>query len=305
MTALAVLADIVRAFGLEAGDIRRAGGRHNVHWRVRVGDRRYALRRCGVWSETPGDIAWEIGAVHALAAVGVPVPAPVVGPREVGGATWLLMPWLEGRALRFPQTSETDYERLGAHLAGFHAASADLPALAQRPHWTANVDGALPREGGAERRAQLLAALGEADADMAARLADAAAELDARDLPAVFARYPRRLVHGDFSPWNIRVRRGALVGVFDFDLAHVDVRAADVAYGRRGSHDAVVRGYLKRAPLSDAEFANLDALWLGGVLQGVWRVLEDRLGRGERGADLAFGLDWNLAQLTKTRPYRP
>jgi Ser/Thr protein kinase RdoA (MazF antagonist) len=136
---------------------------------------------------------------------------------------------------------------------------------------------------------------------MAARFGEAAAALEARDLPGVFAGHPRRIVHGDFSPWNIRVRGGRLAGVIDFDLAHLDVRAADVAWARRGYHDGVVHGYLKRAPLIDAELANLDALWTGGSLGSVWRVLVSRLAEGRL---TTHGFDWNLEQLGKTRPYR-
>ena len=68
----------------------------------------------------------------------------------------------------------------------------------------------------------------------------------------------------------------------------------------RGYHDAVVDGYLERATLTDAELGSLDGLWLGGILAGNWRVLEGRLADG---SDLAYGMDWDLAQLDKTRPY--
>ena len=92
-----------------------------------------------------------------------------------------------------------------------------------------------------------------------------------------------------------------MTGLIDFELAHVDVRAADLAFSRRGYHDAVVEGYLERAGLSAAELAALDGLWLGGCLSGVWRVLENRLAEG---AVTTHGFDWNLEQLAKTRPYR-
>jgi Ser/Thr protein kinase RdoA (MazF antagonist) len=111
-----------------------------------------------------------------------------------------------------------------------------------------------------------------------------------------------RLVHGDFATWNIKVAGWRLTGLFDFDGAHLDVRAYDVAAARRGYHDPVVEGYLSVAPLSDAEKEALDGLWLGGILNGLWRVLEGRLAAGE--TDLMYGLGWHLEQLDKTRPYR-
>jgi Ser/Thr protein kinase RdoA (MazF antagonist) len=295
------LANIVRAFGVEPQGIRLIARRLNAHWAVRAGAERYVLRRFGVWGETEGDIAWELDAVERLAGAGAPVPCPIGGLREIEGARYILMPWIGGRRLADPPVSDADYERLGGFLADVHAATDQLPAPPQRPGWTSCVDGAFPAEGGAARRAELLAALAKVDTAMAARFGGAAAALEARDLPGVFAGYPRRIVHGDFAPWNVRVRGGRLTGLIDFDLAHLDVRAADVAWSRRGYHDAVVRGYQARAPLTDVELANLDALWTGGSLRGVWRVLEGRIAEGRL---TTHGFDWNLDQLDKTRPYR-
>jgi Ser/Thr protein kinase RdoA (MazF antagonist) len=137
--------------------------------------------------------------------------------------------------------------------------------------------------------------------EVAARFARAADDLEARDLPAVFASYPRRTIHADFAPWNIRLRRGRLVGLIDFELAHIDVLASDVAQSRRGSHDGVVRGYLRHAQLTDAELANLDAFWLAAIMAGVWRELERRLALGPI---TEVGFEWTLPQLDKIRPYR-
>lgn len=294
------LASIVRAFGVEADAIRLISRRQNAHWAIRAGAERYVLRRFGVWAQTEGDAAWEVEAVASLAAAGAPVPPAIGGVRVIAEARYILMPWIGGRRLADPPVSDADYERLGEFLAGFHAGAETAPAPPQRPGWTSCVDGAFPAEGGAARRAELLAELAKVDAGMAARFGEAAAALQARDLPAIFAGCRRRIVHGDFSPWNIRVRAGQLVGVLDFDLAHLDVRAAGVAWARRGYHDGVVRGYQRRIALTRAELANLDALWTGGSLRGVWRVLESRLAEGRLTTE---GFDWNLDQLGKTRPY--
>lgn len=296
------LASIVRAFGVEPDAIRLISRRHNAHWRVRSGARRYVLRRFGVWASTEGDVAWEVDVLRRLAAHGVPVAAPIGDPRQIDGATWLLMPWFAGRRQAPTPSSDADYRRLGALLADVHAVTGTIPPPGQRPGWSSQVDGGLPLAGGAKRRVELLAELAKVDAAMAARLGEAAQALEARDLPAAFAGAPRMIVQGDFAPWNLRVRAGRLTGLLDFDLAHVDVRAADIAMARRGYHDAVVDGYLERAPLSEIELANLDGLWTGGSLRGVWRVLEGRIAEGRL---TTHGLDWNLEQLDKTRPYRP
>ena len=215
------------------------------------------------------------------------------------------MPWLGGRALggrdwRRNAWTDRDYERLGELLADVHAATDRLPAPPQRPGWTPYVDAALPIVGGAARRAELLAALAKVDPGVAARFARAAEALEARDLAQVFARYPRRTIHADFSPWNIRLSGGQLTGLLDFELAHVDLLAGDLAQSRRGSHDGVVRGYLRRRSLTDAELANLDAFWLACIMAGVWRELEQRL---VRGPITEVGFTWTLAQLDKIQPY--
>jgi Ser/Thr protein kinase RdoA (MazF antagonist) len=295
------LADIVRGFGVEPDAIRLIKRRFNSHWRVRAGEHRYVLRRFGTWLDPEAGPAWELELVKRLAALGLPVPAPIAPPVVVDGALHILMPYLPGRALSVSSVGDGGYRELGRRLADYHAVVASLPAPPQRPGWTSHVDGAAPIAGGAQRRTELLHALAKADAGMARAFADSAGALDKRNLPVVFAEAPRIAVHGDFAPWNLRLHQGRLTGLIDFELAHVDVRAADLAFARRGYHDAVVEGYLERGRLSAAELAALDGLWLGGVLATVWRVLENRMAEG---AVTTHGLDWNLDQLTKTRAYR-
>jgi len=296
------LASIVRGFGVEPDAIRLIRRRFNTHWMVRAGQRRYVLRRFGTWLEPEAGPAWELELVDRLAALGLPVPAPLAPPRTFDGAVYILMPYLPGRALSASSVNDAAYRKLGRRLADYHAVVADLPIPPQRPGWTSNVDGASPIAGGPERRAELLHALARVDAGMARAFEDAAKALEARTLPTVFAAAPLIVVHGDFAPWNLRLQGGRLTGLIDFELAHVDVRAADLAFARRGYHDAVVEGYLERATLSAAELAALDGLWLGGVLSGVWRVLENRVADG---AVTTHGFDWNLDQIAKTRLYRP
>jgi Ser/Thr protein kinase RdoA (MazF antagonist) len=246
-------------------------------------------------------VDWEVAAVEAYAAAGAPVSRPIAPPQWVDGEVWLMMPWLAGRALRHPPVSEAEYRRLGVLLAEHHIATAGMPVLSQRPNFGEYARGATPEIGGPARRDELLAALARVEPDAARRFRAAAEALVARDLPAQLAGLPLRLVHGDFSTWNIKMAAGRLIGLLDFDGAHVDIRAVDVAFARRGYHDAVVDGYLSVAALSDAELDALGDLWLGGMLCGLWRVLENRVAEG---SDLAYGLGWHLEQLDKTLPYR-
>ena len=294
------LAEIVRGFGIEPDAIRFIRRRHNTHWLVRSSSGRFVLRRFGTW-RGDAECQWEIDVMARLAEAGLPVPAAVAPPHRVDGALHILMPFMAGRALGVGRVDEGRYRELGRRLAEFQAMVAELPAPPQRPGWGETVAGALPISGGLARRDALLAALGAVDADLAHRVRLAADALSARDLPKRLAGLPRMIVQCDFAPWNIRLSGGRLVAVLDFEGAHVDVRAAELAFARRGYHDAVVEGYLERAGFTDVELAALDGLWLGGVIGGLWRVLEDRLAEG---SDLTYGLDWHLDQLAKTRPYR-
>jgi hypothetical protein len=97
------------------------------------------------------------------------------------------------------------------------------------------------------------------------------------------------------------VRNRRLTGLLDFELAHVDLLASDVAQSRRGGHDGVVRGYLRNASLSDLELESLDAFWLAAVLAGVWRELARRLTIGPI-TEVALGS--TLSQIDKIEPYR-
>ena len=61
------------------------------------------------------------------------------------------------------------------------------------------------------------------------------------------------VIHGDFTPWNIRYARGTLSAVLDFEMAHLDLRVADFALSWRGHHDDVVRGYEEVSRLEPVE----------------------------------------------------
>jgi len=247
-----------------------------------------------------GDLDWELAVVRQWADWGLPVPAPLAPPRVIDGATWFVMPWMEGRQLHHRPRRDADDARLGELLADLHAATAGLPTPAQRPGWGDYCDAAYPLAGGAARRTELLAEVAELDRELADKFARAADALEARELPRIFADYPRHTIHADFAPWNLRLRRGELTGLLDFELAHVGLRAADIAQSRRGYHDGVVRGYLRRASLTELELANLDAFWLAALLTGVWRELEQQLAKGPL-TDVSF--PWTRSHLDLIRPY--
>lgn len=297
----ASLSEIVRAFGVEPAAILLASKRHNTHWRVRAADGGlYFLRRFGEQPDLDADAAWEFETVRDLSARGWPVSVPVQAPRWIDGRLYTLLPHISERQLGKGSSDPAGYVWLGRQLAVLHMRLEGLAPPRQRPGWTELQDGARTRPGQPPRE-DLLNLLRRHAPARADQLQAAIEALEARRLHALFADAPRQIVHGDFSPWNVLRREGRLTGVLDFELAHVDIAAADLAFARRGSHNAVVEGYLQVRPLPEGDLEALDALWTGAVLTSAWLELTPALeaDRLEPGA-----LDWPMAQLEKTFPYR-
>jgi Ser/Thr protein kinase RdoA (MazF antagonist) len=296
------LAAIVRALRAEPVAIRLIAHRYNTHWLVRTASARFVLRRFGAHLDADPGIAWELDVIARIAQLGWPVPRAIGAPIERDGAWWALFPHLTGRALsrRGPATA-AQYRLLGRTLAELHAAVRGIEQPPQRPSWASFTDAAFPPAGGETRRAALLEILLRADRETHALFVRALAAFEERRLPDVFANASRHIVHSDFSPWNVRFTNGTLSALFDFELAHIDVAAADVAFARRGSHDAVVEGYLGHTALPRAHLDALDALWTGVLLAGLWRrlALADRMGELYPNA-----FEWEIQQLGKTRPFR-
>jgi Ser/Thr protein kinase RdoA (MazF antagonist) len=292
------LADVVRAFGAEPRVIRWASHRHNTHWRVVTTDGAVRfLRRFGEQGGLDADAAWESEALTRLAAAGAEVAAPLSPPRRIGGRLWALYPHLAGRKLGGGDDRARTNRALGRGMAAYHAAAVKVRSPGQRPRWCEQGQAFDPPF--ADREA-LLTRLQAANPEHARLVRDAADRLERRDLAGLFAGEPRIIVHGDYAPWNVLRRDGRAAGVLDFELAHEDVRAADLAAARRGYHDDVVEGYLERASLPAAHLAALDGLWTGFVLFGLWRGLA----MWPQGAPYdPATIAWNLEQFRKTRPY--
>lgn len=290
-----------RALGVDPTSLRFLSRRVNTHWRVADGRRRLVLRRYGHADDAVGSSAlWEAEAVARIAACGLPVPQAIAGPVRLGDAIWALFPFLPGRHLGRSAVDEPRYLRLGGTLADIHRGTEAMICPPQRPGFQEAVFGALPRTGGERRREALLKVADDADAVLGHRLRCELEALEARNLPDVFAGAPRRIVHSDFVPWNLRFQGGRFSALLDFELAHVDVEAMDLASARRGYHDAVVTGYLSRRPLPTAQVAALDALWTASLFTWVWVMLEE----AERKGFLETkAFSWHIEQFAKTRPF--
>lgn len=236
------------------------GGRLNGHWLVERGRDRLVLRR---WSaQLAGDeIDYEIRLLRSVAALGWPVAEVVEGPVEFGGHAWSLSPFIPGEppAADNPLAEQRARGRL---LAQFHADLKRLDGFGQRGNW---------------RRCEEI--LGDTSLDRVLaetekeqpenvrllrwHLERARDRIEGMRLP----ERPDLIVHGDFTPWNLRFRNGRLTGILDFELAHRDHRVGDFALSWRGKYDEIVHGYNEVALLEPEEWELITPLWWAMLIE--------------------------------------
>ena len=244
---------VLSGMGLRASRIQLVAHRRNTHWMVDTPGRRVVLRRYAL-DRSLGDVAYELQLLAHLDRRGWPVPTAVAPVVEVEGAIWCVFRYLAGRAPapRSVAGARAEQRRRGQLLAQLHADLADLVDLGQRDGWRRADEGLFDRTGKLpvdELLVQYERACPEAGRVLrsyADRMRERLGEL----LP--YATAPV-VVHGDFTPWNIRYARGTLSAVLDFDFAHRDLRVADFALAWRGQYDDVVRGYKEVSPLEPIE----------------------------------------------------
>ncbi len=261
------LRPILAAFGIEPTRVRRVAldgpaplGNENWHVWTRAGER-FALRRHG-HGRTAEEIEYEAQVMHHAAAAGWRVPVPLGAPVPNGDRFVSVCTYVPGTSHRTEDAAQLG-ER-GALLARLHA---DLRPLAkrlgQRPGWHPMHDIATMLQ--ALRWDDGVAVLGRHRPDLV-RAIRAGTELVERQLDAVPApALSLTVIHGDFTRWNVRFRGGRLTGVLDFDLTHLDTRAADLAMARAARSPELVDGYRAEAarlgwPLTSEEERVLPAL---------------------------------------------
>ena len=255
--------EVLALFGVRL--VAPIGGRINRHWIVEAQDKKFVLRW---WGQSPlvddaalnnTSINYEVRLVEALAALGWPVAPPVIGPIKVAGQTWSLAPFLPGDvpAMDGPLHGGCEEQRArGRLLAEFHGGMAQVPDLGQRPGW---------------RRCKEILGDPALDAVLAQHEQECSEEVrilrwhleQAREQTAGLALQDRPgiIVHGDFTPWNLRFVDGWLSGILDFELAHWDHRVGDFALAWRGKYDDFVLGYAEVSPLEPEEWALITPLW--------------------------------------------
>jgi Ser/Thr protein kinase RdoA (MazF antagonist) len=253
---------ILKRFGVQL--VASLGGRLNQHWLVHHSGENMVLRR---WSQPAEEIDYELSLLASIAALGWPVAAAIEGPFECCGEKWSLFPFLPGDppGIDDPMAEQRARGRL---LAEFHHDLARLGEFGQRPGWRRCeeilADFALdPLLAEHEREQPEEVRILRWHLDRA-RARIAGLQPDAR---------PGVVIHGDFTPWNLRFQEGHLSGILDLELAHWDHRVGEFALAWRGRHDAVIHAYAELSPLEPEEWELLTPVWWAGLIDSACRHL--------------------------------
>lgn len=247
------------------------GGRVNQHWLVEVQGEHLVLR---CWGQSPlindallnlASIHYEVRLVACLAELGWPVAATVAGPIEIEGQLWSLAPFLpgDGPTSADPIHGGREEQRTrGRLLAEFHAGLAQVTDLGQRPGWRRC------EEILADPTLDNVLAKNEQGQPEEVRILRWHLERARERLAELQPQWSGSVVHGDFTPWNLRFTDGRLSGILDFELAHWDHCVGDFALSWRGKYDDVILGYDEVSPLTPEEWALITPLWWAQLIQG-------------------------------------
>ena len=254
--------EVLDTLGVQA--VTPLGGRINRHWLVAGRGEPLILR---LWAKSSSDIAYELRLLAEIAALGWPVAPAVESPVELGGQIWCLFPFLSGEP---PSVDDRIAEQRtrGRLLADFHADLARLGERGQRDGWRRCEeileDPTLDRVLGGQERER------PEEVRILRWHLDRSRERIATLQPHV---RPGRIVHGDFTPWNLRYSGGRLSGILDFELAHWDHRVGDFALSWRGRYDEIVHAYAEVSPLEPVEWDLLTPVWWAGLIDCACREM--------------------------------
>lgn len=216
------------------------------------------------------DLPYFMALLDHLAAAGLPVP-PAVRDRndnaihELAGRPACLIRFLPGVSLSHPSPAQA--LAAGEAMGRMHAAAADFPLVRAnsmgQPHWEplwrrcgSSLDRIAPG---------LHADLGVAISELAARWPET---------------LPRSTIHADLFPDNVLMLGERITGLIDFYFACTDIRLYDLAVmhaawsfdaeGRTynaGVGEALMEGYHRHFPLSDADHAAFGNLAVGACIR--------------------------------------
>jgi Ser/Thr protein kinase RdoA (MazF antagonist) len=206
------------------------GGTANASLTVETASGKYFLKRRNPKYADPGFVAFDHRLMEHLAPYEIGTPLAV---RSREGERWLawdgsvyeLFPYQPGGP--HDRASRAQLASAGRSLAAYHRATRHFPAPAGKA-WPRYQDPARIREGVHTLAPQLEARLSREDfAYLEAQVA-----LLEREFPeARYQALPKRVVHGDYHPGNLKFVGDAVSGIFDLDWATVQPRVLDLADG--------------------------------------------------------------------------
>jgi Ser/Thr protein kinase RdoA (MazF antagonist) len=289
----------------------------NQHWSFAATAGRFVLRR-SYRAKTPDGIRFEHELVAHLRANGFPGPVyvPTVHGApcaEVDGRLWRVAEFVPGRAARIADVD--DSRKYGALLARYHQMVEGFEASVPKPE-AELIPSALRAR--LTETAHLAGGVTLTDA-LAAGFEGTLtrAEQVCSRLEALYPNLPRTLVHAGCRRGSVIFDEADRVAVvLDFDSAHTEARALDLAvgvfdfakiYGEPGSADykvhlepvsaaAFLEGYRSVTPLGEAELEAVPLLILA-------KRLKRALGRYARllsGGEMSAG-DWAKITLEEAR----
>jgi Ser/Thr protein kinase RdoA (MazF antagonist) len=231
---------IVECAGIEPADVSLLPWRVPI-WRVVYDGVVAVLRRSRIDALfSVDDLRWQHRVQLLLSDRGLCVPVPI---RVFDGETafahdgwaWEVLTYLRGRPLGWE--AQPTLREVGALMARFHTASADLPVADQRPN-------VVPLSALAARVD--LAVIDASLPDERSRSAFRRHLADIEDRLGGFgeAAAPRGLVHGDLTTLNVLVDGSppTVSGLIDFSNAYLEQPLADIGFslwqaGRPAHHD--------------------------------------------------------------------
>ena len=281
---------VLDRMGIVVLRIRVLTQRDNAHWLVETPDQRLVLRRYAQ-RRSRANVDYEIRLLEHLDRCGWPVPLPVAPLVEAYGSFWCAFTFMPGRALkpRSPASIQAEQRRRGRLLAALHGDMAGFAVHGQRDGWRRTDEGLVHRTS-TEPADQVLARY-ERSFPEQGRILRAYHERMQERLAALIPHAPPLIVvHGDFTAWNMRYIRGSLSGIFDFEVAHLDLRVADFALSWRGKHHEVIRGYDAVSPLDPVEHELITPIFWAWCLAGVIENLDAGITNTE----------WSVTHLLRT-----
>lgn len=206
------------------------GGTANANAIIETAEGKYLLKRRNPKYADLGYVAFDHSLMEHLVPYSLGTP---LATKTRAGERWLI---LEGRVYElYPYLKGNEHDRfsleqlasVGRHLALFHTATRSFP-LTEGKEWERYQDPAKIREGLTPLVPHLKARLSSVDFDY---LFGQVSLLE-REFPDTrYYSLPKRVVHGDYHPGNLKFLGERVSGLFDFDWATLQPRLLDIADG--------------------------------------------------------------------------